>query len=202
MTIKAVLFDVGNVIVRWDPRNLYDHLIPDPERRAFFLETVCPLSWHIRHDEGARFADNRLDPLAQYPEFAAEILAYDERFEEMLGGVVAETVAVMEELNANGVPLYALTNMPGEKAAMVFSQSHVFKYFRDMIVSAEEGLIKPDPAIYALTLQRLGLEGHEVFFTDDSPANIAAAKAFGIHTHLFDDPASLRPALVAGGVLA
>lgn len=199
--IKAVLFDVGNVIIRWDPRNLYDRLIPDPKRRAFFLETVCPMSWHARHDAGVTFADNRVRILEQFPEFEAEILAYDTRFEDMLGGLIPETLAVMEELHEHGVPLFALTNMPSEKAAMVFGQSPVFSYFKDIIVSGDEGLIKPDPAIYALTLKRLGLAGDEILFTDDSPANIEAAKAFGLHTHLFEDPKALRLALVAAGVV-
>lgn len=199
--IKAVLFDVGNVIITWSPENLYRKIFADPERRAWFLNTVVPMDWHNNHDAGVLFAENRQSRLSAFPEFESEIIAFDERFEEMLGGLIPETIAVIEDLHARGVPLYALTNMPTEKAAMVFSKSPVFGYFRDIIVSGVEKLVKPDPAIYDLTLRRIGLPASEIFFTDDSAANIATAREKGFVTHLFDDPATLRPALIAAGVL-
>ncbi|WP_031235228.1 HAD family phosphatase [Asticcacaulis sp. AC402] len=199
--VKAVLFDVGNVIITWHAANLYNAMIADPVRRAFVLETVVPMSWHAAHDAGVTFAENRKERLLTYPSYKAEILAFDERFEEMLGELVAETVAIIEELHKNSVPLYALTNMPAEKSAMVFSKSPVFGYFRDIIVSGVEKVIKPDPAIYDITLRRLGLPPEEIFFTDDNAANIDVAKSIGFVTHLFDDPKTLRPALAAAGVL-
>jgi HAD superfamily hydrolase (TIGR01509 family) len=199
--IKAVLFDVGNVLITWHPENLFGKLIPDDARRAFFLETVVPMDWHVNHDAGVTFAENRKGPLARFPEFADEIHAFDTRFEEMLGEPVAESLAVAEELNARGVPLYALTNMPQEKAQMVFSKISIWPYIRDVIISGDEKLIKPDPAIYELALRRMGLTAPEVFFTDDSVANIEAARRLGFVTHLFDTPQTLRPALVAAGVL-
>jgi len=201
MTIKAVLFDVGNVIITWHPENLYRKLIPDPERRRYFLETVVPMTWHMNHDAGVTFAENRKERLLAHPEFAAEIIAFDERFEEMLGDLVPETIAVIEELHAKTVPMYALTNMPQEKAAMVFSKSPVFTWFKDIVVSGDEKIMKPDPAIFDLTVRRLGVRPEEIFFTDDSTDNIAAARAAGFATHLFDDPKTLRPALIDAGVL-
>lgn len=201
MTVKAVLFDVGNVIIRWDPANLYNRLIEDPARRTRFLTEIAPMSWHMNHDAGVSFADNRRPLLEAHPDFAAEIVAYDERFEEMLGELIAPTIQNLDDLNAKGVPLYALTNMPSEKAAMVFGKSHVFGYFRDIIVSGDEKLTKPDAAIYHLTLQRLGLPAGAVLFIDDSAANIAAADALGFQTHHFTDPDALRPRLIAEGLL-
>ncbi len=199
--VKAVLFDVGNVLITWHPENLFRKIITDPVRRSYFLETVVPPAWHNHHDAGVTFAENRKAPLAAYPEFSDEIMAYDLRFVEMLGDLIPETIAVIEELHQKGVPLYALTNMPTEKAAMVFSKSPVFGYFRDIIVSGVEKLIKPDPAIYEVTLKRIGLPASEIFFTDDSVANIAEAKRQGFATHVFDSPETLRPALIAAGVL-
>jgi len=199
--IKAVLFDVGNVFIPWHPENLFGKLIPDAERRAHFLENVVPMDWHVHHDAGVTFAENRKGPLERYPDFADEIHAFDTRFDEMLGEPISETLAVAEELHAKGVPLYALTNMPQEKAQMVFSKISVWPYIRDVIVSGDEKLIKPDPAIYEVALKRMGLTAPEVFFTDDSVANIEAAKRLGFATHLFDTPETLRPALVAAGVL-
>ncbi len=201
MAIKAVLFDVGNVIIPWDPENLFRKVIPDTDRRAYFLNTVVPMSWHNAHDAGVTFAENRIERLKAFPDFAEELIAYDVRFEEMLGDLIGDTIAVMDELNAKGVALYALTNMPTEKADMVFSKSHVFGYFKDIIVSGVEKVIKPDPAFYEITLARLGLPATEIFFTDDNPNNIAQARSMGFATHLFDDPKTLRPALVAAGVL-
>ena len=199
--IKAVLFDVGNVIITWRRENLYEKLIHDPVRRAYFLDTVAPMDWHMKHDAGVTFADNRRDKLVAHPDFHDEIMAFDERFEEMLGALIPETIAVIEDLHARGVNMYGLTNMPQEKAAMVFSKSPVFGWFKDIIISGDEKISKPEPAIYDLTVRRLGVAPGEIFFTDDSPANIAAANEAGFVTHLFDEPATLRPALVAAGVL-
>lgn len=199
--IRAVLFDVGNVIIGWHPSNLFDRLIPDPVRRAYVMETVVPLTWHVHHDAGVTFADNRRDRLLAYPDYTAEIMAYDERFEDMLGNLIPQTIANIEDLHARGVALYALTNMPAEKAAMVFAKSPVFRYFRDIIVSGVEKVVKPDPAIYDITLKRLGMPAEEILFIDDSAANIAAASAKGFATHQFSDPDALRPALVAAGLL-
>ncbi|ESQ92218.1 hypothetical protein ABAC460_04830 [Asticcacaulis sp. AC460] len=199
--VKAVLFDIGNVIITWHASNLYNRMIEDPVRRAFVLETVVPMSWHAAHDAGVTFADNRKERLLAHPDYTAEILAFDERFEDMLGDLVPETIAVLEELHKKDVPLYALTNMPAEKSAMVFSHSPVFSYFRDIIISGAERVIKPDPVIYDITLRRLGLPAEEIFFTDDSAINIDVARSKGFVTHLFQDPKALRPALVAAGVL-
>ena len=201
MTVKAVLFDIGNVMIAWHPENLFRKVIADPERRAVFLETVVPMDWHINHDAGVSFADNRESILQRFPEFSDEILAFDTRFDEMLGEPVAETMAVIAELEAAGVPQYALTNMPAEKAQMVFDHIPVFHHMRDVIISGVEKMVKPDPAIYRLALERMSLTAPEVFFTDDNVANIEAADKLGFVTHLFAHPETLRPALVAAGVL-
>ncbi len=199
--IKAVLFDIGNVLITWHPDNLFRKIITDDARRAFFLENVVPMDWHNNHDGGVSFAENRKGPLAQYPEFTDEILAFDARFEEMLGEPIAETMAVVEALHARGMPLYALTNMPEEKADMVFSHIPVMPYFKDIVISGVEKIMKPDPAIYDLTLRRIGLPASDIFFTDDNAANIEAAQARGFVTHLFGRPETLRPALIAAGAL-
>ena len=199
--IKAVLFDVGNVLITWNRENLFSKVIADEARRAYFLDTVVPMDWHMNHDAGVTFAENRKGPLERFPDFADEIHAFDTRYDEMLGEPIAETLAVVEDLNAKGVPLYALTNMPQEKAQMVFSKIPVWPYIRDAIISGDEKHVKPDPEIYHLALERMGLTAPEVFFTDDSVANIETAKRLGFVTHLFDRPDTLRPALVAAGLL-
>jgi HAD superfamily hydrolase (TIGR01509 family) len=199
--VKAVLFDIGNVMITWHPENLFRKIIIDTERRQHFLTNVVPMSWHDRHDAGVTFAENRIQPLADFPEFADEIHAFDSRFDEMLGEPIPETMAIIEELEARGIPQYALTNMPQEKAEMVFSQIPSFRHMRDVIISGVEKIVKPDPRIYDIALKRVGLPAEAVFFTDDSRANIEAAKAMGFVTHLFDRPETLRPAMVAAGIL-
>lgn len=201
MPARAVLFDVGNVVVRWDPRALYSKIIPDPDRRDWFLSHVCTMAWHGEHDRGVPMAENARHLIARFPEFETEIRAWDARFGEMLEGVIPETVAAIEAMHLRGVPLYALTNMPAEKAEGVFAASPAFGLFRDIVVSAHEGLIKPDPAIFAVACRRAGLEAHEMLFVDDLPANIEAAHRLGFDVHLFDDPAALRPALESRGLL-
>ncbi len=201
MTIQAVLFDIGNVMITWNPETLFRKVIADDVRRRHFLDNIANMDWHVHHDASTSFADNRRELLANYPEFSEEILAFDTRYDEMLGEPIPETMAVIRELEAHGIPQYALTNMPAEKAQSVFDHIPVFHHMRDVVISGVEKMIKPDPAIYRLALERMDVPAQAVFFTDDNPANIAAADALGFVTHLFDRPDTLRPALVTAGVL-
>ena len=202
MAARAVLFDVGNVVVRWDPRALYSKIFPDPDQRDWFLGHVCTMAWHGEHDRGVSMADNAAPLIARFPEYADAIRAWGSRFGEMLaGGMITETVRAIEAMHAKGTPLYALTNMPSEKAAEVFAMSPVYGLFRDIVVSGDEGVIKPDPAIFAIACARAGLAPADMLFIDDLPKNIEAAHRLGFDVHLFDDPAALRPALESRGLL-
>lgn len=199
---RAVLWDVGNVIVRWDPRALYAKIFKEPADLDRFLSHVCTNEWHVAHDRGADFADNAAPLIARFPEFAAEIRAWDERFHEMLSGPIPETAAVIEALAARDVPQFALTNMPQSKwpAVQAISPAH-FGLFRDAVVSGDEKVIKPDRRIYEIVLQRTGLSAGDLLFIDDSAANIAAADAIGFRTHHFTDPSRLREAVEAHGLI-
>jgi 2-haloacid dehalogenase/putative hydrolase of the HAD superfamily len=201
MAPRAVLFDVGNVLVRWDPRTLYSKIFPDPSQRDWFLAHVCTMAWHSEHDRGRSMADNAAALIARFPQYAEAIRAWDERWDEMFSGPIPETVEAIEALHARGVPLYALTNMPAEKADACFAMSPAFARFRDIVVSGREGVIKPDPAIFAIACARAGLAPPELLFVDDSPVNIEAAHRLGFDVHAFDDPAALRPALESRGLL-
>ena len=197
----AVLFDVGNVIVRWDPRTLYSKIFPDAGERDRFLADVCTPAWHVEHDRGAAMADTIPALVARFPQYEDAIRAWLDRHPEMFSGAIPETEAVIEDLFARGVPLFALTNMPRDYWAFTQSLSPVFSRFRDIVVSSDEGLIKPDPRIFELACARAGLAPHDLLFIDDSPANVDAARALGFHVHLFADPAALRPAMQANGLL-
>ena len=128
---RAVLWDVGNVIVRWDPRALYAKIFREPAELDRFLSHVCTLDWHVEHDRGVSFADNAAPLIDRFPEYAAHIRAWDERFDEMLSGPIPETAAVIEALAAREVPQFALTNMPQSKWPIVqaISPAH-FGYFQ------------------------------------------------------------------------
>lgn len=198
--LRAVLFDYGNVLVGWNPRRLYARLIADPEKLDWFLETVCPLSWHLLHDQGQSMDQTIPARIAQFPDWASEIRAWDTGFAEMIEGEIDGSVRALEALVAAGVPCYGLTNMPSEKVETCFGPFAFPRLLTDVIVSGDEQLAKPDPAIYALSLRRMGgLRAQDVLFNDDSPANIAAAQALGFQTHLFRGPEGLWAALRDAG---
>ena len=201
MAVRGVVFDVGNVIVRWDPRTLYSKIFPDPAERDWFLANVCTMAWHMRHDAGVAFAENRIPLIARFPEYEAAIVAWDERWWEMFSGPIPETEAAIEDMHQRGVALLGLTNMSADTSAGTFAMSPAFARLGHIVISGEVGLMKPDPRIFELTAHQAGLAPAELLFVDDSKVNIDAAAACGFDIHHFVDPAALRPALVARGLL-
>ncbi|MGR4864271.1 HAD family hydrolase [Caulobacter sp. LARHSG274] len=198
---RALLWDVGNVIVRWNPRTLYAKIFREPADIDRFLSHVCTSDWHAATDRGVSFADNIAALSAEHPHHAEHIAAWWDRWPEMFSGAIAETESVIEDLAARGVPQFALTNMSSQTWPDVKAMSPVFRHFRAAVVSAEERVIKPQPRIYEIVLERTGLAPADLLFVDDSAANIAAAQAMGFHTHHFTDPAALRPAIEGAGLL-
>ena len=201
MQIRAVVWDIGNVIVRWSPRTLYSKIFQDPAECDRFLTHVCTMAWHGPTDCGVTFADNCAALSAQHPEHEAAIWAWKHRWDEMFSGAIPETEAAIEALQARGVPQYALSNMSHETVDDTFAMSPAFARLDGRIISGHEGVMKPDAAIFELACQRFGFAPGEALFVDDSAANIAAAQALGFHVHHFIDPAALRPALEALGLL-
>lgn len=198
---RGVLWDVGNVIVDWSPRRLYLKIFEEPAACDRFLSSVCTLDWHIEHDRGVSFADNAALLIARHPEHEAEIRLWGDRFIDMVGPVIVESEAAIHALAARDVPQFGLTNMPSEAWPAVTDLSTAFGHFRDTVVSGDEKLIKPDPAIFRLAAARAGMAPQELLFIDDSAANIASAEALGFHVHRFEDPAHLNPVLVGHGLL-
>jgi 2-haloacid dehalogenase len=198
----AVIFDVGNVLFPWNPRFLYERLIGDDRALDAFLADVLTMEWHVQHDRGRPFAETSAELIAAYPQHAALIAAWGPRFNETLGPAIAGMAELVAELDARGVPLYAITNFSGEFwRAWMPQHAELFARFRDIVVSGDEGLIKPDPAIYALALGRFGLTGAEAVFVDDSPANVAGARDAGLHALLFTGAEALRAKLERLGLL-
>jgi len=197
----ALLWDFGNVIVRWDPRTLYTKIFADPAECDRFLSEVCTLSWHAAHDRGVSFADNRAELVARHPEHAEAIRAWEDRWPEMFSGAIPETEAAIEALHARGVAQYGLSNISMEVIDQVRALSPAFGRLDDAVLSGDVRLAKPDPAIFELACARFGLAPRDLLFVDDSAANIEAAQALGFDVHHFTDPAALRPALEARGLL-
>lgn len=199
---RALLWDVGNVIVDWSPRRLFLKIFEEPAACDRFLSSVCTMDWHMGTDRGTVSAvDNTALLIERFPEHEVAIRAWWDRWDEMFDGVIPETESAIEALAERGVPQYGLTNMSHEAWPGVVAMSPAFRHFKDTVVSAEELVIKPDPAIYEAVLRRTGLEPQDLLFVDDSAANIEAARALGFHVHRFEDPQALWPALRMHGLL-
>ena len=197
----AVVFDVGNVLFHWDLALLFDTVIADSARREHFLGEVLTYEVHTRHDAGEDI-DVLVDELLRaWPDYAEEIAAYRNRFNESIGGRVAGVHELVLRLADKGVPLFALTNFGTFFWDGFYPTEPVFAYFADIVVSGREKLAKPDPAIYRLSQNRFGRAAGELLFIDDRADNIEAAKACGWHGHLFTDAASLERDLRDRGLL-
>ncbi len=197
----AVVFDVGNVLFHWDLANLFDKVIADPARRAHFLGEVLTFEFHARCDEGEELDVLARELLARHPEYAAEVEAYITRFNETISGPVAGVHELVGQMALRDVPLFALTNFGTTFWNGFHPTAPVFGHFQDIVVSGDEKLAKPDPAIYRLAEQRFGHPSHNLLFIDDRADNIAAARACGWHGHLFTDAAALEVDLRARGLL-
>ena len=197
----TVVFDLGGVLIDWNPRYLYRQLFDDEAAMERFLAEVCTPQWNEQQDAGRPWREAVAVLSAQYPQHAALIDAYHTRWPEMLGGAMAPSVAVLDELRARGVRLYALTNWSQETFPLAWERFDFLRGFEGIVVSGSEGLIKPDPAIFQLTIDRFGLVPARTVYIDDSPRNVAAAAAMGMHALHFHDAHALRAALVHGGLL-
>ena len=202
MATKAVVFDLGGVLIDWDPRYLYRKLLADEAAVEEFLATVCTPEWNAELDRGRPFAEGVAELVERHPEHAAAIAAYHERWPEMLAGDLPGTVEVLAELRAAGVPLYALTNWSAETFAITRGRFEWLDWFDGLLVSGEERMTKPDPAFFRLLLDRFGLDPGATVFVDDSEANVAAARELGIDAVRFTGPDQLRRELSARRILA
>ncbi len=199
--ITSVVFDVGNVLFRWNIACLFEKLIKDRQELNWFLANVVTPQWHFEHDAGKPLAIMRAELVAQFPDYAALIDAYLTRFNETIPGPVPGSLEIVADLAARGVPLFAITNFGAEFWDGFHPTQPVFAYFRDIVVSGREKLVKPDPAIYRLALERFGLAPGAAIFIDDSLLNIDAARANGFAGHHFQDAAMLRAELTALALL-
>ncbi len=191
--IKAIIFDFGGVLINWDPRRVFRQYFPgDEQGMEAFMEEIGFHEWNLRQDEGYPFEQAVRDLSARFPQYAHIIRAYDVDWEQSITGIVPETVELLGRLKAAGYRLYGLTNWNYTKFTLVRHKYPVFRLFEDIIVSGQVKLVKPDPAIYRLLLDKIGLEPQDCLMVDDSERNAEAAHELGFTSIHFTTPRQLE----------
>jgi 2-haloacid dehalogenase len=200
--VGAVVFDVGGVLLDWNPRHLYRKLFANQAEMEWFLAEVCSPSWHAPHDLGVSTAASCAELASRHPELSELIWAWSSRSEEMIGGVDAGSVEVLRTVRETGLPCYALTNMEAETYPLRLKRFPFLGFFDGTVVSGREGVAKPEPAIFRRLLDRFGLTSNTTLMIDDTKENLETASKLGIQTALFRSSRQLQAELEAVGVLA
>ncbi len=199
---SVVVFDLGGVLIDWNPRHLYRKLFAgDEAAMEHFLANVCTASWNSQQDAGRTFAEACALLKSEYPSHAELIDAWIERQPEMVAGAIGGTVEILAELRANKVALYALSNWSAETFPISFKRFEFLHWFQGIVLSGEVRLLKPDPRIFHLFFKTHGIDPGEAVYIDDLEKNVETAIALGMHGVLFTDPLSLRRELVKLGLL-
>ncbi len=199
--MKDIVFDLGAVLIDWNPRYLYRKIFTDPAQMEEFLTEVCPMSWNVEMDAGKPFAQGCKERTKLFPQYAAQINAYETRWAEMMGGAIEGTVQILRELKANKYRVYALSNWSAEKFPLARAKFAFLNEFDGLVISGEEKCVKPQPQIFQILLSRYHLQAQNCTFIDDNPDNIKGAQALGFDTVLFTSPENLRTELRQRGVL-
>ena len=197
----SVIFDIGQVLIHWDPRCLFEKLIADKEELDWFLADVVSFDWHHEHDRGVPFAASLAQKAIEYPDYTDLIYAYRERWRETIPGEVEGSVDILEALCARGVPCFALTNFSAETFPELEAEFGWVNLFTDIVVSGREGLVKPEMPIFHLGKERFGLSDGEALFIDDRLDNVTSGEAVGFVGHHFTGAEKLKADLKARGLL-
>ncbi len=198
--IDTVVFDVGAVLIDWDPRHLYRKLFADHAAMETFLTDICPPEWNWEQDRGRLWADAIAERIAAHPAHEDMIRAYDTRWPEMVSGPIEGTVKLKQDLMDAGIRICAITNFSAEKWVVATAIHPFLADFDAVIVSGDEKLLKPDPAIYRLLYDRHGVNPASAVFIDDRQDNVDASIATGMRAIRFVDPAQARADLAALGL--
>lgn len=198
--IDTVIFDIGNVLIAWNPRRLFSRLLPDDDAiDRFFAETDF-FAWNAAHDAGQSFTEGVAQQRARFPQYADLFTAFVERWEETMGAPIQGSVDLARELRAAGYRTFALTNHSAETFPRAIRRNPFLEEFEGIVVSGKEKLIKPDPAIYRLFCKRHAVTPECAVFIDDSLPNVDGALAVGMHALHFQTPEQIRRELIALGL--
>jgi 2-haloacid dehalogenase len=198
---KTIIFDLGGVLVDWNPQHLFRKIFPDQEEMDFFLREVCSLEWNAQIDRGYPFKVAIAELTAEHPEYTDQINAYFDRWDEMISGSFPETVKILKEIKDAGYPLVGLSNWSGETLPRVAHQFEFLNWFDPLVLSGEVKMVKPDPDIYHYLLKEINREPGECIFIDDSEVNIQTAEKLGFEGIHFSSPQQLRDRLDQLGIL-
>ncbi len=190
--ITTIIFDFGNVFVNWDARNLYKRFFPTLEAVDSFLEEIHFAEWNAHQDAGRPFKEGVAELSKQFPQYAELIQAYDTHWMDSITETLHETIQIAKNLKQYGWPLYMLSNFSTEKFALMKERHDFLEIFNDTIISGEHNTIKPDTAIFEITLKRINRKASECLFIDDSHTNIETARKMGFITIQYYSPAQLR----------
>jgi 2-haloacid dehalogenase len=198
----TLAFDIGGVLLDWDPRYLYRKLFNgNPEAMERFLVEIDFFNWNLQQDAGRPFAAGVAELSQRFPHYAGLIQAYPERYEESLAGTIQGSVDLLHRLKQSGYRLYGLSNWSTETFQRVRNKYVFMSWFETILLSGEVKLLKPDPRIYVIFLERIGRSACECLFIDDSKANIAVADQLGFMTIFFESPGQLERELNRRGLL-
>ncbi len=201
MIKKTIIFDFGGVLIDWNPRHVYSKFFYTEAETEWFLENICTSEWNLSIDKGKPFATAVKELCTAYPEWSKEIEAFHFRWEDMLGGEISASVAILKELQSAGYKIYGLTNWSAETFPIAFERYKFLQTLDGIVVSGEEKMVKPDPAIFELLLNRYNLTAGNCLFIDDNLHNIKAAGKLGFDTIYFTGPEQLGHELRQSGVL-
>ncbi|MEM6316601.1 MAG: HAD family phosphatase [Bacteroidota bacterium] len=194
--ITTVIFDLGNVLIRWDPKRVFRTIFKTEAEVEKFLAEICTMEWNEQQDAGRTIAEANRVLIEKYPLYRPEIEAYYGRWTEMLNGAIEGTVDILENLKeSRQYRLYALTNWSAELFPEALKRFEFLQHFKEILVSGKEGMKKPSREIYELALRRFDIDPTTAVFIDDSAKNIAGAEAVGIKGIHFTSPEQLREAL-------
>ncbi len=195
--IRAIIFDLGGVLIDWNPRYVYREVFDTEEKMEWFLSNVCNMDWNEQQDAGYPISKAVEEKVSDFPAWEKEIRVYYDRWTEMLREPIEGTVAILQELkNRRDLKLFALTNWSAELFPYAISKYGFLQLFDGIVVSGEEKLKKPDPEIFKRLLERYSLMPGEVIFIDDSLKNIHAARSLGMKSIHFRSPEQLRDELL------
>lgn len=192
----VVVFDLGGVLIDWNPRHLYRKLFQHEAEMEDFLANICTAQWNLQQDAGRSFTEACAALKLEHPDKADMIDAWFERFDEMMAGPIAGTVDILAELREREVPVYALSNWSAETFPFAQRRFEFLQWFRAIFLSAEVRLVKPDPRIFKYFCEKFDLRPEQIIYIDDLQHNVEAARAIGMFAIRFSDPASLRQELV------